>query len=575
MRLCDSNMTTRTAHLRRWRCGLRLLSARVPRASCWLGWMLAALFVHVSALPAQPPNVLTARPTEKDLPAAEELLARLDAKDFGQRNEATRQLAARGPVVIPLLVTALGNESREVRFRAQGILAQNFQFDELVLPLLAGVDQPYGSVVRTLLRDRALLQINEAGALDSAERLFTFWGTNLEEQRKGILFNLMEAPGAKEVGEVVKPLVGLRRKSAEFEDFLSRLNALSLYYDHRHGAGYLVAKMLADGLRAGDDAKIRFAQRYIAAFESLRSEMQLLGAVRSAVRLEVSSRANMSDGATIYVAQWIGQDAPPKSAAFERLGVSNDMLVDELFRGLAMPDSRECYRCVGKIHIVDMYDEVLKNWPEAPRDGVVQGLTDGVAAAVTTGDKPKALVYLDALEACRDLPRCGLNIATGPGESLTRRLHLAALAAPTTRDYHPVRSTHARIVRLFELGIQGGMAAFPSEYVDRYVAGDAQPLGEDERNALAQYVAMLEVWVQQKVAHEEPGAAACLGLLRGWLLTEPKRVTNATRELNRLVRPPDGSTADNGATTGLDARLADWASQQSAAPAAETPKQDR
>jgi hypothetical protein len=544
-------------------------------------------FVVVSA---QQPNVPAARALEKEVPAAEklaaeklaaeelpaeELIVRLDAKDFGQRNEATRQLAARGPGVIPLLVSALGNESREVRFRAQGILAQNFLFDDLVSPLLGGVDQPYGTLARTLLRDRALAQINETGELESAERLFAFWGTDIEEQRKGILFNLMEAPGAKEVGEVVKPLVGLRRKSLEFEDYLSRLNALSLYYDHRHGAGYLVAKMLADGLRTGDDAKVRFAQRYVEAFELLRSELQSRDAVRSAIRSEISSRANMSDGATVYVARWIGQDAPPKSAAFERLGVTNEMLVDELFRGLAMPESRDCYRCVGKIHIVDMYDEALKTWPEAPRDGVVQGLTDGIAAAVTTGDKPKALVYLDALEACRDLSRCGLSYANGPGELLARRLHLAALAAPNTREYHPVRSTHARIVRLYELGVDDNAAAFPRAYVERYVAGDAQPLGEEERNALAQYVATVEVWIQQKVAFDDPGAAACLTLLRDWLLAEPKRVTTTTRELNRLVRPPDGSASGKVDSSNLDAQLAEWASQQGVPPSAETQKQDR
>jgi len=374
------------------------------------------------------------------------------------------------------------------------------------------------------------------------------------------------------VANVVTPLVGLRRKSLEFEEYLSRLEALSLYYDHRHGAGYLMAKMLADGLRSGDDAKVRFATRYVEAFELLRSEMQSRGAVRSAIRIEVSGRANMSDGATIYVARWIGTDASPRSAASERLGVTNETLVDELFRGLATADSRECYRCVGKIHIVDMFDEVLKSWPEAPREGVIQGLTDGIAAAVTTGDKPKALVYLDALEACRDLSRCGLDGASGPGELLARRLHLAALAAPNTREYHPVRSTHARIVRLYELGIGDSDAAFPREFVDGYIAGDMKLQGEEERNALAQYVATLELWAQQKVARGEPGAATCLALLRGWLFTEPKRVTTATRELNRLVRPPDGSTLGNADTAELDAKLADWARQQGASPLDETQK---
>jgi hypothetical protein len=565
---------TRIHGMLRFGGGNRVTQGGSRRAEL-MGWVAWCVIASASSVGAQEATLPSAGAPDKDAPDAEVLITRLDAKDFGQRNEATRQLAGRGPAVIPLLVSALGNESREVRFRAEGILAQNFLFDDLVPPLLASVDQPHGTAARILLRDRALLQINQTGELESAERLFAFWGTNIEEQRKGILFNLMDAPGAKGVAEVVTPLVGLRRKSLEFEDYLTRLNALSLYYDHRHGAGYLVAKMLADGLRAGDDTKVQFAKRYVEAFELLRSEMQSRGAERSAVRLEVSSRANMSDGATIYVARWIGNDPPPRSAASERLRVTNETLVDELFRGLAMADSRECYRCVGKIHIVDMFDEALKNWPEAPRDGVVQGLTDGVAAAVATGDKPKALVYLDAFEACRDLSQCGLDVASGPGERLARRLHLAALAAPNTREYHPVRSTHARIVRLHELGIEDGAAAFPGEYVERYVAGDTKPLGEEERNALAQYVATLELWAQQKVARDEPGAAACLTLLRGWLLTEPKRVTIATRELTRLVKPPDGSSSGQAVTAELDARLAEWTQQQGVPPKNEAQRQDR
>lgn len=516
-----------------------------------------------------------APPAAHDTHDVDALVAQLDAKDFGQRNEATRLLAARGPSVIPALVTALGNQSREVRFRAQGILAQGFLFDDLVPPLLAGVETAYGPTARILLRDRALMQIGETGELESSQRLFEFWGTNIEELRKGIVFNLMAAQGAKGVAEVVAPLVGLRRKSREFEDLLARLDTLGISYDHRQGAGYVVARMLADGLRNDDDAKVRFAKRYAEAFETLWNDMQARGTTRSAVRKEVADRANMSDGATVYVARWIGKSPPPRSVASERLGVENNALVDELFRGLATIDARECYRCVGKIHIVDMFDDVLSDWPAAPREGIVQSLTDGIAATVSSGDKPKALVYLDAFEACRDLSSCGLDHASGPGQALAHRLYLAALAAPNTREYHPVRSTHARLVQLYKLGIADADPDFPHEFFDRYVTGDAKTVGEDERNALAQYVATLELWDQKKIVRSQPGAASCLKRIRDWMLTQPTRVTLGTRELNRLVRSLGGDGPDATLPVDADQRLADWASQQGTEAVSEKGPQER
>ena len=45
-------------------------------------------------------------------------------------------------------------------------------------------------------------------------------------------FNLVDAPGPKEIAAVVDPLVGLRTKASQFQDLLARLELLSLPYDH-------------------------------------------------------------------------------------------------------------------------------------------------------------------------------------------------------------------------------------------------------------------------------------------------------------------------------------------------------
>ena len=396
--------------------------------------------------PQQPDGPAAAVTDETDAAArkTEDLIAQLDAEDFAVRNEATRQLAIKGPPAIPLLVAALGDESREVRFRVQGLLTQHFAFDDLVPPLIQVVGERYGVAARMILRDRALLQIEEAGEMQFAKKLFGFWGTDIEEFRRQVTFNLVGAPGPKEIAAVVDPLVGLRTKASQFQDLLGRLELLSLPYDQRHSPGYVVAEILAAGLRTNDRVKIRFAERYAVAFETLSRDLQAQGLTRSAIRKEVADRANMSDGATVYVIRFLGQAEPVRGSAAERIGLAPETLVDELFRGLSLTDSKECYRCVGKIHIVDMLDEVLVSWPASPREGTVQNLIENIQAVVVTGDKPKALVLLDALEACRDLAKYQLDCQDGLGKQLAHRLYLAAIASPNTREYHPTRSLHDR-----------------------------------------------------------------------------------------------------------------------------------
>ena len=460
--------------------------------------------------------------TRRDAAARQtaDLIAQLDAEDFAVRNDATRQLATKGPPAIPLLVAALGDESREVRFRVQGLLTQHFAFDDLVSPLIQAVGERHGVAARMILRDRALLQIEEAGEMQFAKKLFEFWGTDIEEFRRRVTFNLVGAPGPKEIAGVVDPLVGLRTKTIQFQDLLGRLELLSLSYDHRHSPGYVVAETLAAGLRTNDRVKIRFAERYALAFETLSRDLQEQGLSRSAIRKEVADRANMSDGATVYVIRFLGQAAPVHGSAAERISLAPETLVDELFRGLSVADAKECYRCVGKVHIVDMLDEVLASWPAAPREGTVQNLIESIQAVVATGDKPKALVLLDALEACRDLSKYQLDCRDGLGKQLTHRLYLAAIVSPNTREYHPIRSLHDRILQLLALGVTPDQAAFPQAFLERYLQGDREPTTEEQRAALTQYVSVVEQLTQAGVKLDQPGTARFLILLKDNLRAE-------------------------------------------------------
>ncbi|MHB8863783.1 MAG: hypothetical protein ACYC6N_15380 [Pirellulaceae bacterium] len=495
------------------------------------------------------------------------LIAQLDAEDFAVRNDASRQLATKGPSAIPHLVAALGDESREVRFRVQGLLIHHFMFDDLVPPLIQAIGQPFGTAVRTILRDRALRQIEEAAEMQFAQKLFEFWGTDVEEFRRRVMFNLIDAPGPKEIAAVVDPLVGLRTKSLQFQDLLTRLDGLSLPYDHRHSAGYVVAETLAAGLRANDAVKVRFAERYVAAFEGLSRDLQAQGLSRSAIRKEIADRANMSDGAVVYVVQFLDPAVPAKSVVVERISLMPESLVEELFRGLSTPDAKECYRCVGKVHIVDMLDELLASWPGAPRDGVVQNLIEGIRAVVATGDKPKALVLLDALEACRELSKHQLDCREGLGAQLAHRLYLAAMVSPNTREYHPVRSVHDRIVRLLSLHVTPDQVAFPQSFLQSYLESKREPTDEEQRAALTHYVSTIEQLTQAQVRLDQPGTTRFLTLMRDNLAANRELVADGAREVSRLVRPVADVAHANDAhspldRSGLDRELGVWADQR-------------
>ncbi len=494
-----------------------------------------------------------------------ELLARLDDGDFRDRNDASRQLAQAERDVLPLLVAALGHDSREVRFRVQALLASAFDFDDVAPWLIQAVPQPYGATARLLLRDRALVQIADAADLPAAKLLFEFWGTDSEELRRQVMFHVLTGAGEAEVRNAVQPLMGLRRKALRFQDFLARLQALSLTYEHRQGPGHAVARALATGLREQASVKVELAERYVEAFETLARELSARGETPTAIRKEVTDRATMSDGAVHYVLQRASRDASQVDPVLKRIRVAPALLADELFRGLSTPDSRECYRCVGKVHIVDMLEETLRRWPEAPQDGTVAQLVDAVVATVAGGDKPKALVLLDALEGCRQLAAHGPQLDRGWSERCAHRLCLAALVAPHTRAYHPARSVHDRFVQLAAGGIAPDDAAFPAAYCERYLAGDAAVLADDARFALGQYVGVVEKLHNAGVGLTQPGTVRFLALLQEQLLTGQRQLlAEGAQEVARLLPDGAGQPSAAAASAGLDQALAEWVDRRPA-----------
>ena len=78
----------------------------------------------------------------------------------------------------------------------------------------------------------------------------------------------------------------------------------------------------------------------------------------------------MSDGATVYLVA-VSESGFARARRSWQSGFRScpTNLANEFFRGLSVPDAKECYRCVGKVHIVDMLNAVLASWPDAPARG--------------------------------------------------------------------------------------------------------------------------------------------------------------------------------------------------------------
>ena len=153
-----------------------------------------------------------------------------------------------------------------------------------------------------ILRDRAPLQVAEIAQMENTTKLLEFWGSSVDVLQRRVLFDMLEACGQDDVAKVVAPLLGLQNKAEIFNSNLSRLQRLSLGVDHRHSPGFVVAEMLAEGLLHDDEQKMSFALHYVQAFQTLDTDLRGAGQTSAAVRKEISDRANMSDGATCFLA---------------------------------------------------------------------------------------------------------------------------------------------------------------------------------------------------------------------------------------------------------------------------------
>jgi hypothetical protein len=284
-----------------------------------------------------------------------------------------------------------------------------------------------------------------------------------------------------------------------------------------------------------NDDQIAFARSYVNAFDRLANQLRDRGESKSDVRKEVADRANMSDGATAFLVRLLDKNSQDRHVLSDRLGVKPETLQQEFFRGIALLEARECYRCVGKVHIADMLLEALQQWPEAPSEGILRSVVDATAATVATGDKKKALALLDAIEACQDLEAQGLDAQRGFGQQLARRLSQAALAAADSRAYHPTRAIHDRLLRIIASGVQPGQELFPSAFADSYVRGTETATSETSRLALGRYATLLEQLNEVGVSRELPQVNDFLHAMKAALTESPNSLKLGVESLLQTI----------------------------------------
>jgi len=462
--------------------------------------LFALLAVHGASVDGQErpriesPHLPTAqdetKPTSEDnIPL---LIARLDASRFDSRDQATRDLVAQGPAAIPYLVDALGEESSELRLRASMLLSQHSSFEEVAIPLLEALRRPYGPRARTILQGRAVQQVDLACESPQTEKLLKFWSTDVEAFRNRLLTRFADATTPEDVEQAVEPLLGLCDKTDRFAKAVSSLETLSLSYDHQYSPGFVVAHTLARGLGGGPARLTLFAERYLESFERLGSELQRRDTSKHAIRKEISDRANMTQGAAGYLVQMLDEESPRRAVLDQQLGIRAEDLHETFFRGIASPDHEVYDRGVGRVHIIDMLTEALGDLPDLPREGLMTELIESAKQTAIDGNKPKALAFLDVLEAFRELPEHELDMHKGLGQRLARRLYSAAVQAPSNRAYHPARIVHNKIVALNDLGVGPGHAVFPNKVFDDYLRGDGRATSDDQRLALGRYLRILE-----------------------------------------------------------------------------------
>jgi hypothetical protein len=249
----------------------------------------------------------------------QQMVTQLDSVHFESRNAARRELISAGSAAVPFLVNALSEKSRELRFRATEMLSRQFSFDEVAPQLISAMaHQAVPLQMRTILREQAEEQVQRACELPSTGRLFKFWGTDPNSFRRDVLAKFDDARSHQELARTIQPLLGLEEKVNRFSDVMSRLEALSLPYEHQFSAGYVVAHSLAQGMHDNNDDLVQFSKNYIESFEALGGELRLRNRPSHAIRKEISDRANMSQGAADFLVQLIEKDSARRTLLSKR-----------------------------------------------------------------------------------------------------------------------------------------------------------------------------------------------------------------------------------------------------------------
>ncbi len=523
-----------------------------------------------SAEPDRPAPAGAAAPQETLTASArdtESLINRLDAPQFQDRDRASQRLAEGGPDVIPELIEALGAPSAEVRFRAILLLNRRHSFEQIALPLIEATGKPYASRARVVLRERTLQQLEVISHMPYVEKLFKFWGTDPETFCNQSLIRFNEASDLEQTRQAVEPLIGLEKKAHRFTAAVADLESLSLSYDHQYSPGYVIADTLAIGLRTDQAQLTEFAEQHLQSLKSLASTMSARNEARSAIHKEVLDRANMSQGAAGFLVKLLEKDSAVRTVVSERIGIHPEDLQKSFCQGLADADAHTCDCGVGRVHIVDMLVEILAKWKTEPTDPVCRQLISAITDTARSGDKPRALALLEALDACRSLPNHRLSLEDGLGKQLAERLLAAAQRAANNRAFYPTQSVHLRLVALADMNITPEHPAYPRKLLEQHLAGSDSTTTDDARQAFERYVRILDRLRETGIDCQQSQAAGFVGSLRDALPDHPELLAAGVAQLDQILRQASATGNKPDAKQVAEA-LDSWA--KSAAPSAST-----
>lgn len=457
-----------------------------------MGLVIVVLGLFAAWAAGQSPSDPPSDGSEKNSERIAYLVKQLDADSFAERDQASQELLASGEPAVPALADALKDGSAERRVRAAYLLEQYPSFDLVSIHLLRVLDGTQGTTARTLLRSRCIAQLEMAADLPNVDRLLKFWGTDRDRYRIEALTAFQEAKSSGELKQMIEPLMHLRDKASRFSQLTSRLEALSIPTDQQHTAGYALAEALAQGLRHNHSEQVAFAISFVEGFEQLVRTLQERRRTPHEIRQEVLNRVSWSQGAMRFALQLDDPQSHASQFVTCRLKLDATQVREGFFEGIRSADSSEFSKGVGRIHIIQLADDALRQWPQDIQAPVISDLLAAVAKCAERGDKTKALVYLQAIEACRQMVAVNLDLQTGIGQALAERLLASAHAEPNHRGYHPVMAVHNRLVAMIGRGITPQHEAYPRELCQRYLAVSPKPLPEAERLALDRYVQIVE-----------------------------------------------------------------------------------